>query len=159
MFFTCKSKTISFEDAKRVLVSLLTEVGDQHWSSLIASSTSASFRGLLGGMGSLNDLIICRQNSHQISDDADPRANALLSAMVNVCFEAGSRGPLSADDAAKLCVNRPLVISGSRCRQCGYSFCGSRQVLSHLAAARLLRVMSDSSVGDWPVGRLLDYWH
>ena len=159
MLFSRKPKKIAFDDAKRVLEALLSEVGEQHWASQVGHSSSSSFRGLLGGMGSLNDVIICRQNSHKITDDDDPRANALLSAMIGVCYEASSRGPLSASDAARLCVGQGVVLSGSRCRQCGHSFIGSRALLAHLATLRLVVIMTNSSASDWPVGSLLAYWH
>ena len=159
MFFAKKPKKIAFDDAKRVLDALLSEVGEQHWASQVGRSSSSSFRGLLGGMGSLNDVIICRQNSHKVTDEDDPRANALLTAMIGVCYEASSRGPLLASDAARLCVGEGIVLSGSRCRQCGHSFMGSRSLLSHLATVRLASVMADSSASDWPVGSLLAYWH
>jgi hypothetical protein len=159
MLFARKAKTIAFEDAQRVLVSLLNEVGEHHWANHISRASSSSFRGLLGGMGSLNDLIICRANSHKIADDDDPRANTLLVAMIGVCAETSSRGAMTGEDASRRCAGGGIVLSGSRCLQCGHSFSGSRQVLSFVTERRLQRVLEDSSASDWPVGRLLDYWH
>lgn len=159
MLFARKAKTISFEDAQRVMVSLLNEVGERHWANHVSRASSSSFRGLLGGMGSLNDLIICRANSHNIADDDDPRANTLLTAMIGVCAETSSRGAMTAEEATRRCAGGGVVLSGSRCLQCGHSFSGSRQVSSFVTERRLQRILADSSAADWPVGRLLDYWH
>jgi hypothetical protein len=138
---------------------MLTEVGERHWANNISRASASTFKSLLGGMGSLNDLIICRANSHNVTDDDDPRANALLTAMVGVCYEAGSRGALSGDEASRRCAGGGVVLSGSRCLQCGHSLTGSRQVSSFITERRLQRVLADSSADDWPVGRLMDYWH
>jgi hypothetical protein len=159
MHFFRKPKTISFDDGKRVLESLLTDVGEHHWRDHISRSSVTSFRQLLGGMGSLNDLIICRANSHRITDEDDPRANTLLGAMIGVCTETSTRGPMRGEDAARRCVGVLSIISGSRCLACGHSFCGSRQVSSYLTANRLHGILSDDRADDWPVGRLLNYWH
>ena len=77
MLFARKPKTISFDDGKRVLEALLSDVGERHWADHVSRASAASFRGLLGGMGSLNDLVLCRANFHRVSDDDDPRANSL----------------------------------------------------------------------------------
>jgi hypothetical protein len=159
MFFARKPTTISFEDGKHVLQALLSDVGERHWGDLVSRTSAASFGGMLGGMGSLNDLIICRANSHRISEDDEPRANTLLSAIIEICAETSGGKTMSGEDASRRCVNGLSVISGSRCLQCGHSFSGSRQVLGYLAAHRLHCVLSDGRTTGSPVARLLHYWH
>lgn len=158
MLFSRKLRTITFEDAKRVLVTLLDDVGEGHWASQVSRSSPSSFRQLCGGMGSLNDLTICRENSHRIEDEATPRANTLLTSMIGICAETSRRGPMTGSEVAHVCVGEPTILSGSRCRQCGHSFTGSSQVLGFLALGRLRAQVMDGERSDWPTGPLLDFW-
>src|ERR1700692_4794798 len=67
----------------------LSGYGETHWSGWIAGDASRLRRGDLygithflsafGGMGSLNDLIICRQNGHRITEAETTAANEKLS--------------------------------------------------------------------------------
>lgn len=63
--------------------------GDKHWAGWIADDAQRLRRGDLtaithflaafGGMGSLNDLRICPQNGHRITEAETPAANERLS--------------------------------------------------------------------------------
>ncbi|MDD5201318.1 MAG: hypothetical protein PHC88_16120 [Terrimicrobiaceae bacterium] len=159
MLFTRKSSVISFQDAQRILVKLLNDVGEQHWAKQVEQASPVTFRGLCGGMGSLNDLILCRENAHKIEEDATPRANSLMTAMISICYETSQRGSLAKEELLKRCIGFPQVISGCRCQDCGHSFSGSRQILTFLAEVRLRGSIAQSESPEWPIASLLAYWN
>lgn len=157
--FTLKrSLPLDFEDAKGVLVTLLTEVGEAHWASIVSNATRTSFRGLCGGMGSLNDLTICPENSHKVDDRTAPRANVLLNASISLCFETSSSGPLNLCVALDRFLGCPNELTGFGCIDCGYSGTTTYHVLSHLEPHRLRKMLSDCTGAEGPADMLLRFW-
>src|SRR4051794_24546334 len=97
--FWSKPMTISFADAQSVLVVVLKEVRCDNWAERVAAAGTDSFRSLLGGMGSFSDLVVCRENHHDVSADREPLANELLMCLTSVCYTSSKDGPLTADSA------------------------------------------------------------
>jgi hypothetical protein len=135
VFFRSDPKPISFEDAKSVLLAVLAEVGEEFWHGKLADCSSISFKKMLGGMGSFNDLIICPQNNHRISDQKEPLANELLSCLTSVCHVTSERGNIQPSDAVAVCTRARPVLSGWRCLLCGYSQISSYDARAFIAAA------------------------
>lgn len=137
MFFRSNPKPISFEDAKSVLLVVLADVGEEFWHGKLADCSSSSFKTILGGMGSFNDLIICPQNNHQVTDEKEPLANELLSFLTSVCYVTSQRGSVQPSDAVAACARARLVLSGWRCLSCGYSQISSHDARAFIAAANV----------------------
>jgi hypothetical protein len=110
--------------------------------------------GALGGMGSLNDLVLCRQNHHKIEMDAEPSASVLLSFLIDICFETAR----TSKETAMPRIDKLEVVSGSRCRHCGHSFIGDQSFLRVIAVDRLRQILQENAVPEWPRKPLIDYW-
>lgn len=88
--------------AKRLsqLSSLLEELGESHWaewlrhdSVLLADSNPEGldhFLSALGGMGSLNDLVICRVNGHRVDKTDESKINLEVQQLLSECRERAS---------------------------------------------------------------------
>jgi len=153
-----KPKTISFEDAQRVLVALLRDVRCNHWADQVSAASPNSFPSLLGGMGSFNDLIICRQNHHELAAEREPLANELVSCLRSVCYAASKEGILTAETAVASCGTIDLVLSGWRCLVCGYGQITSRDARSLIAAVDVRRSLRDGIDRRSPSDALLSLW-
>jgi hypothetical protein len=133
--FLCSTpKPISFEDARSVLLVVLSEVGEEFWHRKLIDCSSSSFGTILGGMGSFNDLIICRQNNHKITDEKEPLANELLSCLTAVGYVTSRRGSVQPSDAVAACGTARLALSGWRCLSCGYPQTSNYDARAFIAA-------------------------
>ena len=77
-----------------------------------------------GGMGSINDVVICTQNGHRIERHQEPWANALLQFLLSWCSYSArciqDKAPsLFTVEKANIC--KSTKIHGRRCLQCGYA--------------------------------------
>ena len=118
-----RRKTISFRDAAEATHWLLVAVGEQHWVSHFSkhsNGTTQGFRSVYGGMGSFNDLVICRANKHTIDAAHEPLANQLLQSLSSICYATSQNGDLSAQDALASCGTTGNELHGWLCRDCGY---------------------------------------
>jgi ribosomal protein L37E len=77
-------------------------------------------------MGSFNDLIICRENHHEISDLKEPLANELLGCLIEICFATSSGNTLTTEEAIRACGRDSLELSGWRCLACGFAQTSTR---------------------------------
>jgi len=158
LMFWSKPKTISFDEAQQVLVTLLRDVRCHYWADQVSTASAHSFPSLLGGMGSFNDLIICRQNHHEIAAEREPLANELVSCLRSICYAASKEGMLSADAAVASCGTINRLLQGWRCRVCGYSQITSRNARSLIAAVDVPRSIRDSFDQRSPSDALLALW-
>ena len=156
--FRSTPKTISFEDAQRILVIVLRDVRSGSWADRVAGVSAGSFDSLLGGMGSLSDLVICRENHHEVSVDKEPLANELVSCLSSICFTASREGALSADAAVGSCGTTRLVLSGWRCLACGYARINSIGARSLIAAVKVRRSIREGVAQRAASDALLKLW-
>lgn len=73
-------------------VALLESVGERHWSAWLRSDlVRVELRdvyglrhlvGAFGGMGSLNDLLVCRANGHAVERADEPAVNERLATLL-----------------------------------------------------------------------------
>jgi len=144
----------TYEQTLMATEGLLRRVGEQHWADwlkqdLIAWRTSrdvSHHRSAYGGMGSFNDVVICRMNHNNITSEQEPWANSLFEWLKAILFHL-SQNPTQRVTAADLskAVGRfapslaafvggehapgsmrgyaggPVVVSGARCLTCGYA--------------------------------------
>lgn len=156
--FWSKPKTISFPDAQKVLVAVLRDVRCDDWAGRVAAASTGSFQSLLGGMGSFSDLVICRENHHDVSADREPLANELVGCLTSVCYTSSKDGALTADSAVASCGTTSLVLSGWRCRACGHALVTARGVRSLIAAIEVRRALQDGITRRSPSDTLLELW-
>lgn len=153
-----KPKTISFDDAQRVLVTVLKDVRCTDWAGRVAGVSASSFRSLLGGMGSFSDLVICRENHHEISSEREPLANELVSCLSSVCYTSSREGALTADTAVASCGTLSLVLSGWRCLACGHAQTTSTGVRSLIAGIGVRCSIRDGIAQRSPSDTLIALW-
>lgn len=85
-------------EALKAMNSLLATVGEQYWQKEISkhirqweSRRDASMhRGIYGGMGSFNDVIICSANGHRVSEEQEPWVNILFGWLKSLCYQLSS---------------------------------------------------------------------
>jgi hypothetical protein len=156
--FWSKPKTISFDDARRVLVTVLKDVRCNDWAERVGGISASSFRSLLGGMRSLSDLVICRENHHDVAADREPLANELATCLTSVCCVASRDGDPTADAAVASCGTISLVLTGWRCLVCGCVQMTSRGARSLIAAVDVRRAIRDGIAQRSPSDALLALW-
>ncbi|MBI4625708.1 MAG: hypothetical protein HY736_21120 [Verrucomicrobia bacterium] len=74
------------------IIALIEEVGDAHWTTWLKQDAAdlragdqrgvRHFLSAFGGMGSLNDLIICPENRHRVKKEEVDAVNRKLTAML-----------------------------------------------------------------------------
>lgn len=76
-----------------------------------------------GGMGSLNDVIICPENGHNVSAIQVSWINCLFDDLKSLCYQfAKSKGnSIPEEEIQKALWNKGSIIQGWRCLACGYS--------------------------------------
>lgn len=156
--FWSKPNTISFAQAQTVLTTVLRDVKCDDWALRVSSISSVGFSSLLGGMGSFSDLIICRENGHQITAEREPLANELMSCMSSICHTTSKRGDLTAHDAIACCGTLGLVLSGWLCRICGYGAANDRALRSLIAANAVREAIRTGIQRQTPEVVLLGLW-
>jgi len=89
-----------YEHALAATEYLLRQVGERHWADWLhedmlawrANGDVSHHRSAYGGMGSFNDVIICRMNQHNVTAEQEPWANALFEWLKAILFQL-SREP------------------------------------------------------------------
>lgn len=150
--------TISFDGAREVLVAVLRDARCDDWADRVSAVSARAFGSLLGGMGSLSDLVISRENHHEIPEDREALANEMVGCMGAVCYAASIRGALDADSAVAACGTLGLVLGGWRCLACGHARVGPGGLRSLIAAVEVRRAMRDGIAAGAPAGALLALW-
>ena len=156
--FSSKAKTISFADAQEVLVGVLKDVRCDIWVERVSAVSASSFRSLLAGMGSFSDLVICRENHHDVTPDREPLANELVSCLSSVCYTSSKDGPPTADSAVASCGTISLVLSGWRCLACGHAQVTLRGLRSLIAATEVRSAMREGIARRTPSDTLIALW-
>ena len=113
---------------------LLEVTGEKHWSKWIAEDIYAwkneksvyHHLQAFGGMGSLNDLVLCVMNKHTITPKQEPWANTLLIELKSLSYMMAKRIANNAHpDITEIkrgtLRNSPYSIQGVRCLICGFA--------------------------------------
>ena len=154
-----KPNKISFEDARKVLVTVLRDVRSD-WAEKIASVTAMQFPKQSGGMGSFSDLVIDQANGHEITPNRQPLANELLSCLREICYVTSESRELSlsADAAVSSCGTLDLVLTGWRCLSCGYAQTTPTQIGYLIAAVQVRKTIREGITEGAPVDALISLW-
>jgi hypothetical protein len=146
--------TTGYEQALHATERFLRQVGELHWADWLREDIAAwrgsgdvsHHRGAYGGMGSFNDVVICRGNRHHVSAEQEPWANSLFEWLKAILFHlSGHPRETPTADALRKAVGRhtpslsafvggertpdgmrgfagaPIKVSGARCLKCGYA--------------------------------------
>lgn len=100
-----------------------------------------------GGMGSINDIWICKVNNHTINDDAEPWANELMECLK--CLSYGIAHMIKEDK--KINIEKIFAESRTRkiltsiqCKSCGFSEIRKRETDSYLASLLLPKMLEEA---------------
>lgn len=158
---------------------LLNAVGERHWASWIRedidqwkkAADPAHHLSAYGGMGSFNDVTICRANQHEVSAVQEPWANTLFEWLKALCyyfarhpnqqatseiliravgrdepslaaFVGGDKAPAS----MKGLVGSDRTVGGWRCLACGHSEISGTDVDYFIASEVIPRVLFPACV-------------
>jgi hypothetical protein len=83
-----------YEHSLCAMARLLEAVGEKHWAPWVresihlwqAESDTTQHLSAYGGMGSFNDVMICRANHHDVTREQEPWANTLFEWLKAVCY-------------------------------------------------------------------------
>ena len=83
-----------YEHSLLAMKRLLDAVHETHWAQWIATDIeqwraaddTSHHLSAYGGMGSFNDVIICRANQHSVSEVTEAWANTLFEWLKSVCY-------------------------------------------------------------------------
>jgi len=166
-----------YEQALIAMKQLLSTVGESHWAQWLeqdirdwrAARDTTHHRSAYGGMGSFNDIWICRANSHAVSEAQEPWVNALFEWLKALCyflvshpsetfavrqlaqhigrrdsslaaFVGGDRAPAS----MRGYVTDDPKLQGWRCLRCGHSEVSSKDIETLLAQDLVPHTVFDS---------------
>jgi hypothetical protein len=150
-----------YEHSLTAIKRLLDAVGETHWAEWIrtdieqwrSNHDTSHHLSAYGGMGSFNDIWICRANQHRITEDQEPWANILFQWLKSIChflvqhpndsftaealsnavgrhdsalsaFVGGDKAPASMREYA----NEDRKLQGWRCLRCGHSEASHRDI-------------------------------
>jgi len=132
----------------------LRRVGEQQWANWLREDITAwhkdrdvsHHRQAYGGMGSFNDVVICRMNQHQVTAEQEPWANSLFEWLKAILYYLSAHPTdIPNADTFQKAVGRlapslaafvggenapqnmrgfsgaPMKVSGARCLACGYA--------------------------------------
>ena len=156
-----------YENCLQAMVHLLSLVGERYWSESIRQDILVwqDFRdtshhlSTYGGMGSFNDIWICGENSHQVTETLEPWVNSLFGWLRSVAFYLAKHpsdtvsaeeiranvgwydsvfvafvgGDKVRDDARGRVSDRRIRLEGWRCFQCGQSEVTERDLDRYIA--------------------------
>src|SRR5262245_59574449 len=98
-----------YQHCLEAMIRLLEAVGETQWSTWLredvrlwqASSDTRHHLAAYGGMGSFNDVCICRQNQDRVTEQQEPWANVLFEWLKTLCYFL-ARNPQEEVTAARL---------------------------------------------------------
>lgn len=130
-----------FGDAISALIELLEAVGEKYWVEPLRnhiatwkqSGDASSHRSIYGGMGSFNDVIICQQNNHHVTEEQEPFVGQLFNDLSSVCYALSQQRGFTVDTLRLKLGTVGSLMQGWRCRECGYGEVSRRNINYYLA--------------------------
>lgn len=90
-----------------------------------------------GGMGSLNDLIICTENKHSVTKLQEPWVNSLLLDLCSLCYtfavSLNDQKETTLEEIVKGMGRYSYKLQGWRCLSCGYAELSVNELESYVA--------------------------
>lgn len=155
--------TISFQEAVDTTYWLLETVGEQRWIGHFAKHRCGApdgngFRSVYAGMGSFTDVIICRENKHNVDADHEPLANELLDTLSSICYATSHQGDLSPQDALDSCRGIGRQLQGWRCRDCGYGQISTQGILAFAAHLDVQQAIKEGAASQSLLKSIQSLW-
>lgn len=100
-----------------------------------------------GGMGSINDIWICKVNNHTINDEAEPWANELMECLKWISYgiahmiKAGKQINIQKIFAES---RTPKILTSIQCKSCGFSEIRKKETDSYLASLLLPKMAEEA---------------
>jgi hypothetical protein len=137
-----------FSEALKSMYFLLDFCGESHWKQWIAEDIEAwedrhsvqHHLSAYGGMGSLNDIVVCKANGHTIEQSEEPWLNHTFGDLKSVCYYLAKNIPaeFSANALLDSMGRSTFSVQGWRCLQCGYGE-ATKSDISYYVASRFVR--------------------
>lgn len=133
-------KITSYEHSLQAMGRLLTAVNEMHWANWIREDINrwqndrdtSHHLSAYGGMGSFNDVLICRANQHNIMEAQEPWIGTLFNWLKEVCYYLAKHpdDKVTSGDLKKAgeFANAHNRLSGWRCLVCGYSETSNKSI-------------------------------
>lgn len=149
-----------FGNAISALIELLEAVGEKYWVVPLRnhlaiwkqSGDASSHRSIYGGMGSFNDVMICRQNNYHVTEEQEPFVGQLFNDLSSVCYALSQQQGFTADALRLELGTVGCPMQGWRCRECGYGEVSRRNIDYYLA----YRVVREAMIETASQGLLAD---
>jgi hypothetical protein len=145
---------ITYEDALQAMELLLDSVGEHHWRDWVRQDLTewrcakqvGHHLSAYGGMGSFNDLYLCRTNRHDVTEAQEPWVNCLFEDLRSICYHlarhTGRR--VSSAGLARTMGRVGVELSGWRCLACGYAEVTQRDTEWYIARHLVRRGILDT---------------
>ena len=133
-----------YREALEALYILLDKSGVKFWRDWISQdiklweenkSVEHHFSAY-GGMGSLNDVVICTENNHNVTKIQEPWVNWLFDCLKSLCWYTAksNNNKVSIDDIKQNLGHGSTTIQGWRCLKCGYSELTTTDIDNYIAS-------------------------
>lgn len=150
----------AYEDALKAMYYLLERTGVRFWRDWIDEDlrhweTSKSVKHHLsayGGMGSFNDVVICRMNNHKVTRQQEFWVNPLFADLKSICYYfAKNIGlPNSVASLEREMGSIGFSLQGWRCLKCCYGEVSPSDIesyiASHLVRRGILQALNESNL-------------
>lgn len=177
-----------YEHSLIAMKRLLDAVGETHWADWIKTDieqwrskrSTSRHLSVYGGMGSFNDIWICRTNQHKITQAQEPWANALFERLQSLCYYLAQHpkaslaakrlskvlrrhdsalvalmGGDAAPNSMRRRANEDRELHGWRCLLCGHSEASNGDVERLIAQDVVPQLVFQSCEG-WSLDKLVD---
>lgn len=145
------------------LYKLLNETGVKYWAEWISKDINFWIEcksvehhlSAYGGMGSFNDVVICLQNNHKVTNEQESWTNFLLMNLqsLSVLLTESKDRIIGLEDIKNNLRSNSSKIQGARCLACGYSELSSYNVDNFIAP----KIISDGIVKSLSSGNLMEF--
>ena len=130
----------SYKTSLEALYYLLDKVGVNGWRNWIAKDLNEWESGSVihhlsayGGMGSLNDVVICTENGHSVVKMLEPWVNILFEDLKGLCYSNAKHNNIGEKELIKSLWSNAKEIQGERCLDCGYSLLSTYSIERYIA--------------------------
>lgn len=134
-----------YRESLLALKFVLEQSGVSSWAKWIATDldrweTEKSVRhhiSAYGGMGSLNDLIICTENKHNVTKSQEPWVNSLVLDLCSLCYTFAialkDQKEITLEELVKGMGSYSDKLQGWRCLSCGYAELSVNELENYVA--------------------------
>lgn len=148
----------NYEASLKAMYLLLRKVNIISWADkikkeikLVEKRDVSHHLSLYGGMGSLNDIYICRYNNHKVTYEQEPWYNALFNILTMLCSSYAKNEdmlPFLFDHRDSI-TTANMKISGQKCRTCGKQIVIKNKIDWYIAPLLLSKIVREALINDY----------